>query len=559
MKTQSQPKNARRTDWFEAARFGMFIHWGLYAQAANNWRGRRFYGIAEWLMWRARIPLRDYAGLARQFNPERFNADAWVRTARAAGMRYVIVTAKHHDGFAMYDSQVSDYTVTAATPFRRDPLRKLAGACRRHGLKFGVYYSQTQDWADPDAVGNTWDFKSEAARFDRYLQRKVMPQLHELLTRYGDIGIIWFDTPQTISRRDSAALVKFVHRRQPDCLVTSRVGNGLGDYVCLGDHQLPARPGRKPVEALFTHNDSWGFTDYDYNFRSPAEVVRLLATAASRGANFLFNIGPKADGTFPVASERDLRRVGAWMRRHRESIHGTGPSPIGELPWGVVTARPGRLFLHVLNYPPDRVLRVPDFPARVRAVRLMADGGDLVRRKRTGDLLIDLPAVMPDPFDTVVEVHYAGQLRRQNTPTLLPGFPLVLTPACARPRGRTVHRVIRWQEGFGNWKYADCLEAWRAKSDTAAWTFLSVQTGPCHVELSYRFHPAAAEREGRLSCNGDELFFQPLATGDQPHLWFEHRLGLVHVRTGRNRLSLQPVGPADAFLQLRSVRLVPVD
>jgi alpha-L-fucosidase len=224
-----------------------------------------------------------------------------------------------------------------------------------------------------------------------------------------------------------------------------------------------------------------------------------------------------------------------------------------------MTARPGRLYLHVLNYPPDRVLRVPVFAARIRAVRLMADGRELTRRKRNGDLLIDLPAVTPDPLDTVIELHHAGALRRRTTPTLLPGFPLVLAPSDARRRGRTVHRVIRWQEGFGNWKYADCLEAWRAENDTAAWTFQSVWTGCCHVELSYRFHPAAVEREGRLSCNGDQLFFQPLATGEQPHLWFEHRLGLLHVKEGRNRLNLQPLGPAGAFLQLRSVRLIPVD
>src|SRR5215204_5781767 len=221
----------QRLRWFREARFGMFIHWGLYSVPAGEWKGKLVPGLGEWIMNRAKIPVTEYEQLTNQFNPVKFNGEEIVRLAKNAGMKYIVITSKHHDGFAMYQSKVSKYNIFDATPFKRDPLKELADAARKAGIRLGFYYSQTQDWHEPDAIGNDWDFKNESTKnFQKYLDEKVKPQVTELLTNYGPIGLIWFDTPRNISKEQSRELVDLVHKLQPDCLVSGRVGNGLGDY-----------------------------------------------------------------------------------------------------------------------------------------------------------------------------------------------------------------------------------------------------------------------------------------------------------------------------------------
>ena len=232
---------AKRLKWWLDARFGMFIHWGIYAVAEGLWKGRYYERRpGEWVMHSAKIPVKEYTRLAEQFNPVKFDADEWVGVAKQAGMKYLVITAKHHDGFAMYDSPSSPYNVVRATPWGRDPMKELSEACGRAGIRFGFYYSQTQDWYEKDAAGNTWDFKPPTrCEFRRYLKRKVKPQLKELLTQYGPIGVLWFDTPRNMDLRESRELKRFVHSLQLDCLVSGRVGNNIGDYGSLADNQVP--------------------------------------------------------------------------------------------------------------------------------------------------------------------------------------------------------------------------------------------------------------------------------------------------------------------------------
>ena len=257
---------------FNDARFGLFLHWGLYSQAGGEWRGARFYGISEWMQHQLRIPMRDYSRLAEQFNPLDFDAQRWVRIAQESGIRYIVITAKHHDGFAMYDSAVSNFNIVAATPFKRDPLKELTAAARAAGIKIGFYYSQTQDWHEPDAVGNTWDFPAEGRDFSKYYARKAIPQIKELLTQYGPIDLIWFDTPMNISTAEAQSLYDLVKQLQPNCLVNSRLGQGLGDFQVFSDAELPTRgTASVPWEAIFTHNDSWGYRSFDSNFKSTDE------------------------------------------------------------------------------------------------------------------------------------------------------------------------------------------------------------------------------------------------------------------------------------------------
>ena len=356
--------------WWREARFGMFIHWGLYAIPAGIWKGEPVDGIGEWIMLRKRIPRAEYETLAKQFDPVRFDAAAWVDLAVQAGMRYLVITAKHHDGFALYQSPCCPYNIVDATPFGRDPLAELADACRAAGITLGFYYSQDQDWHDPGGSRNDWDFAAEEKDFAAYLERKVKPQLRELLTQYGPVGLIWFDTPYSISREHSIELRDFVHRLQPDCLVSGRIGNDVGDYGSLGDNQIPAGRVQADYETPATLNDTWGFKSTDHHWKSTETLLLLLIDLASKGVNYLLNVGPTAAGVIPEPSAQRLRAIGAWMRTNGEAIYGTGASPFPYEHDGLrMTAKPGRLFFHLLQ--PAAELVVHGLRTRVTGAHLL--------------------------------------------------------------------------------------------------------------------------------------------------------------------------------------------
>ncbi len=366
-----------RLDWFRDARFGMFIHWGLYAIPAGEWRGEHIAGIGEWIMLRARIPVAEYERLADGFNPVHFDAHAWASLAAQAGAKYLVITAKHHDGFCMFDSQMTEYSIVKATPFKRDPMQELAAACQRHGVKFCFYYSQTQDWHHPGGDGNDWDFDEAAKDFDGYVQNYVKPQVRELLTNYGPIGLIWFDTPKRMTTQQSRELVDLVHSIQPDCLVNGRIGNGLGDYV----------------------NDTWGYKTSDENWKSPAQLVQKLVDCVSKGGNYLLNVGPTALGVIPEPSIERMHAVGDWLRANRESVCETRPGPIQGLDWGRTTQRDATTFLHVFSWPSDGVLRIPGVFSSARPLA----AATILPMRREGDTtVIDASGVAPDAIDTVI-------------------------------------------------------------------------------------------------------------------------------------------------------------
>ncbi len=323
-----------RLAWFREAKFGLFIHWGLYAIPAGCWKGERARGIGEWIMRRLRIPVREYQRLAGGFNPLRFDADAWAQLAVDAGMKYVVITAKHHDGFAMYGSKVSGYNIVAASPFHRDPLQELAAACAQRGLRLGIYYSQAQDWNEPGGAGNDWDFAPDAEKdtngaFDQYLREKAEPQVRELLRNYGPICLMWFDTPALMNRERGQRFVDLVRSIQPACLIDGRLGSA-GDYVSTADNEIPEATPNGAWEVPATLNRTWGYRSDDHDWKSPGELVFKLADIVSRGGNYLLNVGPTAEGVIPQPSQDNLRAVGRWLRHNGEAIFGAGPSPFGE-------------------------------------------------------------------------------------------------------------------------------------------------------------------------------------------------------------------------------------
>lgn len=311
--------------WFREAQFGMMIHWGLYSLLAGEYRGQRMTEIAEWAQSYFRIPKAEYEKLAKAFNPVYFDADEWVQLAKDAGMQYMVVTAKHHDGFCLFDSAYDDYNTVRGTPFGRDVITELADACRRHGMKLGLYYSQELDWHEPNGGGyhpkklnvagmhwtNNWDFPDDDNKdFEQCFRSKTLPQVRELLTNYGEICLIWFDTPHRITPEQSRELFDLVKSLQPDCLVNSRIGNGLGDYRSMGDNQIPDEYMESLVESPTTLNDTWGFKYYDDNWKDAKKVLSIKQHLKARGVNYLLNVGPDHLGRIPAPAAEILRAVG---------------------------------------------------------------------------------------------------------------------------------------------------------------------------------------------------------------------------------------------------------
>lgn len=313
--------------WFKQAKFGMMIHFGLYSLLAGEWKGKRDDYTAEWAQHIWKIPNAEYEKLTEAFNPIFFDAEEYVKLAKEAGMQYIVVTSKHHDGFALFHSKVDKYNVVDATPFKRDIIKEFADACRKHGLKLGLYYSQELDWHEPNAGGkiwppdqyhsdtvyweNNWDFPCEDKNFDEFFRKKSLPQVEELLTNYGDLCLIWFDVPWTITSEQSDELYALVKRLQPNCLVNSRIGNGRGDYMSTDDNEyIDVDMGDKLAECPATLNDNWGYKYYDNNWMSAEKVLEHKKQLNANGINYLLNIGPDPLGRIPVPALEILREVG---------------------------------------------------------------------------------------------------------------------------------------------------------------------------------------------------------------------------------------------------------
>lgn len=399
-----EARNHPGLEWFRSARFGMFIHWGLYAIPAGIWEGRQVEGIGEWIMNFARIPIREYEPLAARFNPTEFDAEAWVALARRAGQRYIVLTAKHHDGFCMFRTRHTSYNIVDATPFGRDPVEELAEECRRQGVKLGLYYSQTQDWHHPGGDGNEWDFDQSKVDFEGYLENYVKPQVRELLTQYGPLCLIWFDTPRRITVEQSRELVDLVHELQPNCLVNGRIGNGLGDYSEAGDNKIPDGAQRLDFETPATINDTWGFKVEDRNWKSSTDLIRKLVDITSKGGNYLLNVGPTATGEIPHPSIERLEAVGHWLDTNGEAIYGAGAGPVQGAGWCRTTAVGDRVYVHVLEWPAGGRLQLPLTDHQVRSATLLSDGRQLAVEKTAEGVAVAGPAEAPDPAVSVVRL-----------------------------------------------------------------------------------------------------------------------------------------------------------
>ena len=432
---QTTPSHDQRMQWWRNARFGMFIHWGDYAVPGGVYNGQQVGRGGEWIMNRAKIPVATYQQYARQFNPTKYDADAWVKTAKDAGMKYIVITAKHHDGFAMFKSSASKWNIVDATPYGKDVLKLLAAACKKYGLKLGFYYSQAQDWNNPGGAAarkiategwpnpdstridaytlehsGHWDPAQTTASMSEYIDKVAVPQVKELLTNYGDVAVLWWDTPTNMTD-EYAEKLQAVLALQPNIITNDRLKrpNFPGDYK-TPEQKIPssAELDGRDWETCMTMNGTWGYKSYDHKWKSTEMLIRNLVDIASKNGNYLLNVGPDATGAFPEGSLTALKGIGQWMKVNGEAIYGTQGSPLPPLPWGRCTQKKKdnstTLYLHIFDWPADGKLHVPGIKEKVRNARLLAGGQTLSTTARADELIIDLPPQAPDKIATVVAV-----------------------------------------------------------------------------------------------------------------------------------------------------------
>jgi len=415
--SETPAQHEARMSWWREAKFGMFIHWGVYAVPAGTYKDKQIGDIGEWIMWNAKIPVSDYRAFAQHFNPTKYDPSAWAALAKEAGMRYMVITAKHHDGFALFPTAASKWNVVDASPWKNDLIAPLATAARAQGLKFGLYYSQAQDWNNPGGAkygmqdGEGWD-DTQKGSFDSYLDAVAVPQVTEILKKYQP-DVLWWDTPHLMTAPRAAKFAKLLTLRT-GIIHNNRLGGGYPGDTETPEQEIPATgfPGRD-WETCMTMNDTWGFKSYDHNWKSLTTLITNLVDIASKGGNYLLNVGPTAEGEIPAESIQLLKGVGAWMKVNGEAIYGSHSTPFKKLPWGRCTVKDAGadtlLYLHVLNWPTNGKLLVPGLSNNIKTASLLAGGAPLAVEKSPNGPVLILPATAPDSICSTLKVLIQGK------------------------------------------------------------------------------------------------------------------------------------------------------
>lgn len=492
----------QRITWWREAKFGMFIHWGVYSLAGGEWKGKEVGGYAEHLMRKEKISRREYLTLAAQFNPMKFDAEEWVLAAKKAGMNYFIITAKHHDGFAMYDTDFSDFDIREKTPFKKDPMEELAEACRKHQMKFGFYYSHAFDWEHPDAPGNDWEYdnpggdklKGGANWYDshpgwlpkvvKYVDEKSIPQIQELLKKYHP-DILWFDTPHKLPFSENLRILKAIRAVDPNVVVNGRLARSaegnFGDYQNTADRPAEFFPVKGDWEAIPTTNESYGYAKYDNSHKPASFFIQLLAKAASKGGNLLMNIGPKGDGAFDVKDMRILDSIGLWINKNKESIFNTTPSNLPVQSWGITTQNANKIYLHVFAWPKDGRLIVGGLKNAISKVYLLNDLEKPLQQTRITeeDVLIKIPLKVQDPVNSVVVIEI------EDTPLVADSTRLLSSSTNNRLLAfdaQLIGEGFKYGDGKANRFY---VEGWKSTQQEIRWPVRALKPTKFKAVIKY--------------------------------------------------------------------------
>jgi alpha-L-fucosidase len=544
-----------RVALFRDGNYGMFIHFGLFSHLGGQWQGETFYGIAEWIKRQMKISDADYMALAKDFNPTGFDARAIARVAKDAGMKWIIITAKHHEGFAMFKS-ANPFNIVDASPFHRDPMKELAAACKEAGLGFGFYYSHNQDWTYPGgANGPTKNPDGSPATFDRYFREKCFPQVKELCTNYGPLNFIWFDTPGGMPKEYAEKLEALVRETQPGALLCSRIGYGLGDYISQGDMEIPPRKMDGLWETCDTTNDSWAYAWYDQNWKDSREILNRLVATVGRGGTYLLNIGPDGLGRVLPQAAKYLTLAGNWIKRYPQVIYSAGPSPWDHaMPWGDVTTTGNTLNLVVFDWPAHGRLMLPGLQTPIAAAGIMSGGKLLpVAWKKVGTWTeIQLPPAPSDGPASVIAVKLTGKPQVDQTIGVQPNVTTPLLVEFAEAADAT-KKEIRWMEKFGEWKHVTQVSDWKPVG-RATWTVDVVEPGDYRIDLNYK-------GEGKLvwRIETDEGVKLQNQQNSSP-IYMAHSFGLLTFNTvGRHTITVSLVdGPSDKA-SLKEISLTRVE
>ena len=564
---ESAAEHDQRMAWFRDARFGLFLHWGVYSVPAGEWNGKTNYG--EWIMQETKMPVSQYEKFAGEFNPVKFDARAWVRMAKSAGMKYIVITSKHHDGFGMFRSDMTDWCIKS-TPFQRDPLKELADACANEGLKLCFYYS-IMDWHHPDwGTRRPWNDKATGTPdMDRYVEY-MKGQLKELLTRYGPIGILWFDgeweSPWTHER--GVDLFNYVRSLEPQIIINNRVGKAragmsgmdkgaerVGDYG-TPEQEIPATGFGPGVdwESCMTMNDHWGYNKNDHNWKSATTLIQHLADCASKGGNYLLNIGPTSEGLFPQSCVERLADIGKWMSVNGEAIYGTQAGPFENLNFGRCTQKSSTtgtfLYLHVFYWPSNGKLVVRGLKSRPEEAFLLADPARKHLKTEMSDdgLVVTVPTAAPDPSSSVVVLKVKG------VPVVEPFFiaqnrngsiSLQARDACLRGE------AIKYEYGAQR----DNIGYWFNTQDYADWDIRVTKPGKFEVSVE----TASPDTASVTIAIGDQKLKTAVSpTGDFGN-FKTTTVGVLEVPSqGKIRLTVKPVKQGWNPINLKSITLKPV-
>ncbi len=584
---------AARTQWWRDARFGMFIHWGVYAVPADSTDLHGNKRIGEWYFSNKQMQMKDYEKFAAQFNPVKFDAHRWVKTAKDAGMKYIVITTKHHDGFDMFGTKLNrDWNIVDSTPWHKDPLKMLAAECKRQGIRLCFYHS-IMDWHHPDYVPRRpWEKETrpaDGADLNRYIQY-MKGQITELLSNYGPVGILWFDGGWEHNAQElhSDEVNRMIRSLQPGIIINDR-NHEPQDYT-TPEQTIPATgyPGGRLWETCMTMNDTWGYAANDTDWKSTEDLIHKLCDIASKGGNFLLNVGPKPDGTFPDAINERLAQIGAWMKVNGRSIYSTTHSPFKRLPFdGRCTVKGSTLYLQVFHWP-EGGLTLSGLQTPVESARAL-DGGEPLavtslqgpgggeqvaggrrqdsRRQEGGrgplEIGLDTPGegtvlhiakpARIDPYATVVELKLAGPpVVTESVPAVKAGTDGSLTLAA---RDAEVHGSSAQYE-VGNGK--DNIGYWTNAQDYVTWAVEAPSGGRYAVEVTYACEPDAAGSTYTVGPEGGPSVSGTVASTGSWTDWKTMRLGEITLPAGRSILAVHVTRmPSGAAMNLKQVRLIP--